>query len=360
MTHKKNVEFLIIGQGLAGSLLAWRLIQHGHSVLIIDPCLEQTASRTAAGLINPVTGKRLVKAGDVEQCLMAAKELYGNLADFFGLTFFHEKEQARLFQSDDDVSQWNKRKNQTDYAPFLAERFNTKDKDYLKADSLGGFKQKKCGYLDTIALLDHLRRFFEDQGCFINEQVDLDELKINSSFIDWRGHTANKIIFCDGHHLQRNKWFSWLPLQPVQGEILTLQSTAPIPDEVVQFGKWLLPLANGKYKLGASWQWQPLDEQPNETASNSLLNACHEYFPQLKKDQLLKTSVGIRPGTRDKQPFLGHHPDNAKLLIFNGFGSKGSLMIPWYADRFSRYLIKGDSLPTSADINRYKNDYFSR
>ena len=359
MISKKKVEFIIVGQGLAGSLLGWQLIQQGHSILIIDPCLKQTASRTAAGLINPVTGKRLVKTAGVEHYLPVAKKLYDNLADFFARPFFYEKEQARLFQSEDEVFQWNKRKSESEYAQFLGEQFSANDKDYLNAHSLGGFNQKQCGYLDTVALLDNLRNFFQNQGCFINDQIDLDDLKIASPFIKWRRHTAEKIIFCDGHHLQHNPWFSWLPLQPVQGEILTLEIDTPIPNEIVQFGKWLLPLSDGKFKLGASWQWQPLDEKPNEKASSELLNACHQYLPQLKHARLVETSIGIRPGTRDRQPFLGCHPDKSQLLVFNGFGSKGSLMIPWHAECFSRYLTNGDLLPKTADINRYINDYYS-
>lgn len=360
MTPKKKVEFLIIGQGLAGSLLGWRLIQQGHSVLLLDPCLTHTASRTAAGLINPVTGKRLVKTDHVEQYLTAAKELYAELANFFALTFLHEREQVRLFQSDAELNQWNKRKNQAEYAPFLAERFNAKDKKYLKETSLGGFKQQQCAYLDTVVLLDHLRDFFLHQGCFIKAQMDLSELNISSSFVEWHGHTADKIIFCDGYHLQYNPWFSWLPLQPVQGDILTLKTDQPLPNEIVQFGKWLLPLANGQLKLGASWQWQPLDEKPNEKAALELLDACYPYFPHLRQAQRLEHNVGIRPGTRDKHPFLGQHPEQSNLLVFNGFGSKGSLLIPWHAERFLRYLTHAKPLPTSADINRYTHDYFTR
>lgn len=360
MIPNKKVEFLIIGQGLAGSLLGWRLIQQGHSILIIDPCLKQTASRTAAGLINPVTGKRLVKTAGVEHYLSAAKKLYQNLALFFGWPFFYEKEQIRLFQSEDEITQWNKRKNQADYAPFLGERFNAKDNNYLREGSLGGFKQMQCGYLDTVALLDHLHSFFLDQACFINTQVDLGELRIDSEFIEWHGHTAKKVVFCDGYHLQHNKWFSWLPLQPVQGEILTLKTNSSMPNKIIQFGKWILPLSDGQFKLGASWQWQPLDEKPNDNASAELLRACDKHFPQLKQAELLEKNVGIRPGTRDKQPFIGCHPSDPKLLVFNGFGSKGSLMIPWYSDCFFRYLTRGDKLPESADINRYKNDYPTR
>jgi len=53
------VDFLIVGQGLAGSLMAWELMQRGKTVLIVDNGLEN-ASRVAAGLINPVTGMRFV------------------------------------------------------------------------------------------------------------------------------------------------------------------------------------------------------------------------------------------------------------------------------------------------------------
>jgi glycine oxidase len=94
----------------------------------------------------------------------------------------------------------------------------------------------QCGYLDTVALLDHLRGFFLDQACFINTQIDLDELRIDSEFIEWHGHTAKKVIFCDGYHLQHNQWFSWLPLQPVQGEILTLKTNSSMPNEIIQVG----------------------------------------------------------------------------------------------------------------------------
>lgn len=359
MTPKKTVDYLIIGQGLAGSLLGWRLIQQHHTVLIVDPCLQQTASRTAAGLINPITGKRLVKAPNTENQLLAASTLYKQLADFFGRPFFYEKDQIRLFQSEDEIKQWNKRKSQADYRPFLAKRFSTSEKHGLKMAPLGGFEQKQCGYLDTVALLDHLRHFFLDQQCFINQHMDLDDLKISPAFIEWQGHLAKKVIFCDGHHLRHNKWFSWLPLQPVQGEVLTLQSQQPVFDEIVQFGNWLLPLSNGTLKLGASWQWQPLDEKPNEKTSAELLARFYQHFPKFNSAQLLDVNVGIRPGTRDKHPFLGTHPTFSQLTVFNGFGSKGSLLIPWYSNCFLRHLTEAETLPQTVDIHRYKNDYFT-
>ncbi|HBA65740.1 MAG TPA: FAD-dependent oxidoreductase, partial [Methylococcaceae bacterium] len=56
-----DIDFLIVGQGLAGSLLAFELIQRNAQVMVVDDGREN-ASEVAAGLINPVTGIRLVKS----------------------------------------------------------------------------------------------------------------------------------------------------------------------------------------------------------------------------------------------------------------------------------------------------------
>lgn len=358
VSDDKNVkiEFLIVGQGLAGSLLAWRLIQLGRSVLVVDPCLEQTASRTAAGLINPITGKRLVKTVNVERYLPEATALYDELGVFFDRPFLHAIAQVRLFKSTDEVAQWEKRHTQKDYAPFLGRRFAAKERPEFSNNSRGGFEQKHCGYLDTVSLLDQLREFFVDKGCFVKGRVDLNGLVDDGLPIHWQGYTVDKLVFCDGYQLQNNHWFSWLPLQAVQGEVFTLKTDQPLPKQMVQFGKWLLPLGQGRFKLGATWQWTPLDMKPTNKGERELFDACYKHFPNLQTAQLIEKKVGIRPGTRDRLPFLGSHPHVKRLAVFNGFGSKGSLMIPWYADCFARYLTSGDPLPASVDIKRYLDD----
>ncbi len=318
-------DFLIIGQGLAGSLLAWRLITQGQKVLLVDSCRQQTASRTAAGLINPVTGKRLVKPARVENYLSTAKKLYQDLSVFFNEKFLFEKPQLKLFRSEDDILQWQKRKKDPAYDDFLGEQFTAVDKSFLTTSSLGGFNQKQCAYLDTVPLLDKLRLFFIQENSFVNAQFKL----------------------------QNNPWFSPLPLQPVQGEILTMETEQALPEEIIQFGKWLLPLSNKRFKLGSTWQWQPLDETPTQAAFSQLTEACYAEFPQLKSARLIETNVGVRPATKDKNPFIGPHPQQLQLMVFNGFGAKGSLLIPWYSECFSRYLLTGEALPKHVDITRY-------
>ena len=348
-------HFIIIGQGLAGSLLAWRLIEQGKKVLVIDSCFQQTTSRTAAGLINPVTGKRLVKPDNIANYLAEAKKLYTDLSFSFGEKFLFEKQQLKLFQTEDDVLQWQKRRKDEAYAAYFGEQFQAINKSFLKADSLGGFEQKQCGYLDTVSLLDKLRCFLLEKNSFVKAELNLNDLKIRRDSVEWKGYQAEKAVFCDGYHLQNNPWFSWLPLQPVQGEIITLETDQTLPEEIIQFGKWLLPTSNKQFKLGATWQWQPLDEVSTKKAHTELTEACYAEFPQLKDAKLIKANVGIRPATKDKSPFIGTHPKQPQLMVFNGFGSKGSLLIPWYSQCFSRYLLQGDPLPKHVDISRYSH-----
>ncbi|MEX0882137.1 MAG: FAD-binding protein, partial [Cyclobacteriaceae bacterium] len=51
-----EVDFLLIGQGLAGTVLSYRLIKAGFKVHLIDKDEEGTSSKVAAGLYNPITG----------------------------------------------------------------------------------------------------------------------------------------------------------------------------------------------------------------------------------------------------------------------------------------------------------------
>jgi len=57
----KNYDFIIIGQGIAGSVLSWYLLEKKLNFLIINDSTKLSASSTALGVYNPITGKRIAK-----------------------------------------------------------------------------------------------------------------------------------------------------------------------------------------------------------------------------------------------------------------------------------------------------------
>lgn len=349
-------DTLIIGQGLAGSLLAWRLMQAGQRVLIIaDPNLS-SASRMAAGLINPVTGKRLVKSSQLDTWLPQALALYRELEQLFGKRFFHAKDMLRLFNSEETTQAWEKRRQTPDYAAYIGTRINQEAFPSLHLP-LGGFKQMQTGYLDTTLLLDSLSIYFKQHDAIHYATVCHADIELTDTGVCLDQHKAQQLIFCEGHKATTNPWFSWLPFKLAKGEILTIEIDDHNINDIINAGHWLLPVENGLYKFGASYQWEYLDDKPNETIRRSLLDAAHHLLNHDKQIQIKHHDAGIRPCTRDTLPYVGMHPSYPQLGIFNGFGSKGSLLIPYYSHQFTIQQGATTIDMAEADIKRYWQEH---
>jgi glycine/D-amino acid oxidase-like deaminating enzyme len=346
-----DIDILIIGQGLAGSLLAWELMQRDCKVHIIDNG-QENASQVAAGLINPVTGMRFVKSADMDFLLPTAKACYEKLADFFQEDFYHEKPMLRIFRSIAELNFCNKRFNQSGYEIYLDGVTEQNKRIKNLVTPFGFLEQKQTGYLATRPLLSCLKDFFIARNCYQCCSFDYWDIQ-PTPLLQWQDITAKQIIFCEGHQTQKNPWFSWLPLQPVKGEILTMQHTTDLPDKILNFGNWLIPLNESNIRIGASFDHDNLNTEPTMQAREALLNSLKELAPAVQAT-LINQQAGIRPCTQDRQPFIGKHPHYQQIAIFNGFGAKGSLQIPWYAQHFADVLLKGTTLRNTCNIVRYE------
>ena len=351
MNPLKHYDYLIVGQGLAGSLLAWRLITAGQRVLVIDNGQPAAASRVAAGLINPVTGKRLVKEANAERFLAMARDWYTELGKQFNHVFLHDKPMLRLFDPDEIKPIWEKRRADPAYQRFIGASLNPHECGYPQ----GGFIQNQTGYLASTLLLNAIELWLQERQSLIATQFDYSDITISSP-LGWRGIHIDKIIFCEGAAIAHNPWFNTLPMQPAQGEILTLQTHQPLPHWIVNAGRWLLPLGEGRFKLGATYTWPtehaPLTDTTSETAKSELLTDLAKLFPSLTDYKIIAHEAGIRPGSKDRRPLIGFHHRYPDLAVFNGFGSKGSMLIPYYAQHFVDVLLKKTALDSDVNITR--------
>ncbi len=351
-----QTDFLIIGQGLAGSLLGWELIQRGRRVIVIDNGKEN-ASLVSAGLVNPITGLRFVKTPDIEELLPTACDYYRQLSAFFGQEFFIKKPMIRIFRDQVELDHCTLRQTQSAYTPYLGNLTLESQKVAPFSAPFGFIEQKQTGYLLTTKLLSCLKQYFIARNSYRQGVFDYPALQLSSSVL-WKSIRANQVIFCEGHLASQNPWLSWLPLQPAKGEILTLSCQSAIPDAILNYGNWLIPTAPSKVRIGATFDREHLDIRPSKQGKETLLGALMTFNPSLAASPVVSHQAGIRPCTADKQPFIGKHPLNNQIAIFNGFGAKGSLHIPCYAGRFADYLLDHRPLPVSCDIQRYHAIHF--
>lgn len=341
----KQLDYLIIGQGLAGSLLAWELIKQGCNIHLIDN-QQENASQIAAGLINPITGMRLVKNNNLDTLLPCAKQTYQELSQFFKQDFYIEKPMLRILRNKKELHKFQQRILEPAYHNYL-------DTELKSAPAtinapFGIIQQKLAGYLLTQKLLACLKNFLQKKQAYQSAQFDYQDLNIDKD-INWQGITAKKIIFCEGYLAIHNPWFKYLPFQLAKGEILTLTTQQTLAPELLNYGHWLIPLNKHQFRTGATFDTINLNTQASDPGKNTLLHALTQTIPTLAAATIDKHQANIRPTTLDKMPFIGLHHKYQNLAIFNGFGEKGSLQIPFYSQHFVQHLLH--QTPITPEVN---------
>jgi len=347
----KHIDTIIVGQGLAGSLLAWHLLNRDQSILIVDNDHIGSASITAAGIINPVTGQRLVLHPSTNQHLHIALNCYSELEQFFAKMFYHALPMLRVFSKPTEILQYKKRTQDKNYADFIGDPYSPSKYSYL-TQNLGGFLQLKTGYLDISLLLQTLKFYFKEKNCYSNEKLNYSNIIPTSKSVKYQSYGCDRLIFCEGYQIQHNPWFSSLPLVPTKGEILTLTSDHLSSSHIINNGKWLLPTKDGKFRFGATYQSNVNDTHSSDNNRDILQKQLSTMIQS--EFQITSQQAGVRPCTIDRDPLIGIHPHEPRLCVFNGFGSKGALTIPYFSQQLSGFLIGNNELPIEGNISRLK------
>ena len=166
----KSVDYIIVGQGLAGTLLTHDLLEKKQSVLIIDKPHAAMASKVAAGLFNPVGVKRCIRSWRVDDFLPIAIERYKSLEEKLGTTFLNIKPIFRLFANEDNRKQWQIKCSNEGMDDFIGDFEPSNTYPYLK-DDFGGASISPAGNLEVVKFLDASRLFFKSENCLLEEEL---------------------------------------------------------------------------------------------------------------------------------------------------------------------------------------------
>jgi len=122
-------------------------------------------------------------------------------------------------------------------------------------------------------------------------------------------------------------------------------------EETFNAGFFVLPLGNGFYRVGATFNWDDKTTTPTEEGRLQLCEKFERYFDV--DYEIVEHRAGIRPTVQDRRPIMGAHPQEKDLFLFNGLGTKGVMLAPYLSNHFLNYLLNRKSLMAEADIRRF-------
>ncbi len=352
-------DYIIVGQGIAGSMLALELVNLGLRVVVFDDSHRLSgACLAAAGVLNPVTGKRLVRSPLAREALPFAAQRYSDLESQLGAKFFHRRRILALTVSPEQGRELDERLVDSSYEGFLS---GPNPPGFFSSrnfrDEFGSFFINRSAWVEPPVLMEALERHLERTGILRRQYFDVRALKGVLGGVDYCGLTARAAIFCGGFIDAQNPFFKWLNFRPAKGEILSLELLdGDFPDEIVHKTKWIMRSPGGGLRMGSTWDRIHLDSQPTEAARSELLGWLEKFFvnPKLVAGGVLCHTAAVRPCTATTRPFVGFHPLDDRIAIFNGFGSKGFALSPYFARMFAEHIALGRPLDPICDIRRTK------
>lgn len=348
-----KIDTLIVGQGLAGSLLAWQLLDRGQRVLVVDRDEQITSSKVAAGLVTPIAGSRFNVPAELGERLLFAKQFYWEKEEATSAQFFHHKRIARLFRSGKEAAAWDKRlESDGDALKPYHEPLRIEEAAFHAPHS--GFEMKEGGWLDVPAFLEATRQHLLERASYAIASLNSADVIVGKEAgpdgsVRWKNIVADRIIFAEGWKGNQNRFFDWLPMKPAAGDILHLE----IPEleeetRIVNGGGWLLPLGNGLFRAGSTYRHEFDTEGPTAEGRREVLEKLGNITPH--EGRIIKHEAAVRPIIRRSQIFMGQHPSHEEVILFNGLGSKGVLNGPWHSSRLVEHLLDGRPLPESSDL----------
>lgn len=357
VSSPRSERIVILGQGIAGSVLAWQLHWQSKAVTLANASGRPCASTIAAGLIMPISGKKFTLQKDYTSKVILAERFYSRVEDAVAETIYKKISVFRGFMSQGD----------RDF--FLNERYGSVG-DLVEL--IYGPEGRPVGFLmegarlNVPAFLRCTAQFFRREHQYIDADLDpatgisVHEQHVHISSMQL---TADRIVFCQGASGVGNPWFPEIPDHPLRGEILKIQLENPLAYDAVVGDYWLTPDHNfdsdlsahsssTTYLLGATYDRKDLTAGTTDAGRNELLSA----LPVMVDGPCKVTGhvSGIRAGTRRREVVMEVHHQYPHVGILNGLGSYGSLLAPWAAEQFLSIQQKsiGKTLATTPSIRR--------
>jgi len=349
-----NVDYIIVGLGLAGISFCEQLEKNGKSFIVVSDSSEQ-ASLVAGGLYNPVILKRFTLAWKADVQMKLAMPFYAQLEEKLQVPLDFKVPVYRRFASVEEQNNWFEASDRPGLRDFMAPTIIENANPAIAAP-YGLGEVRHTGRVDTKALIKAYVRYLWKGNLLKREGFDFEQLVLEKNRIRYKDIQADHLIFAEGFGLNRNPYFNYLPLNGTKGELLTLHAPKLKEKSVIKSSVFIIPLGQDLYRVGATYKWKDKSSIPTEASKEELLEKASTFLTCNFK---VKDHVaGIRPTVTDRRPLVGRHPKHKNLFVLNGLGSRGVLIAPYASQQLFNAIEKGGEIDAEMNIERFAEKYF--
>lgn len=344
-----NVDYIIVGCGLAGIAFCEQLRLHQKSFVVFDDASQQS-SIVAAGLYNPVTLKRFTEVWEADMQLALAMPYYARLEQLLNVKLDYKLRILRRFASIEEQNLWYSATDKPLLEPYLSPQIIKTNFEGI--DGPFGFGEVfQAGRIDTSSLISSYKTYLKEVNCFLDERFQYEDLKSHNQKINYKQITSKNIVFTEGFGVKKNPFFKDLPLNGTKGEIVEVYAPDLDLEFAIKSSVFLIPLGKHHYNVGATYNWNDKTNQTTQAAKEDLSKKLKQFlkFPF----EVVAQKAGIRPTTKDRRPLVGRHSIHQNMFVLNGLGSRGVMISPYVADALYNYIEVNQPLPKSIDINRF-------
>ena len=352
----KNVDYIIVGMGIAGLVFSKTLRDHGKSFLVIDST-KQGATGASGGVLNPTVLKRFTPAWNTVEFVLKAATFYESLARDIGQQVLSEVAIHRILASIEEQNNWMVASDKEILSRFLSPKIVKNNNTAIIAPfGLGAVTQAKI--MKPYLLIKAYQDFLKNQFKFIEAQFDYQELIVTKTAVQYKDIKATKIVFAEGSGVVYNPYFT-VDVSPHgkkvfvgnKGEYIIIKAPDLQSEAVLKGPVMVIPLGDDLYKVGASYA-------RDDYSTNATLGACEEISEKLSKMiscdfRVVDQVTGIRPTVKDRKPLVGCLHSTKTVSFLNGLGTRGLTMAPSLAGHLYDYLENDVQIPELIDIKRF-------
>lgn len=358
-------RIIIVGAGIIGLGIGWRLARAGRDVLIFDrDRAGRAASRASAGMLTPLAEVRHEEEALLRFGLKGLErfpDFVAELESESGLSVGYRPDGVLLVGvTRDDIEYLRFRYDyQRDLGLPVAwmSGAEARAREPQLSPQVGAAVWCPGDHqVDNRLMVKALRRAFLRAGGSLMEstpveRIDVAQDRVRSIAAGDRAYRAATIILAAGC------WSRLIPglpvparppVRPVRGQILRLQMTEDCAlKTIVWYNRaassavaYLCPKDGGRLVLGATSEEMGFDDSLTAGGIFELLRAAWEVVPGIYDLPIIETAAGLRPGSRDDAPILGKTPVQG-LIMATGHYRKGILLAPITAYAIAELALTG-------------------